>query len=66
MPPKCPHCKVELEYDSRVDTENCGYYYYERWIGYCPKCKKEFCWDKIYNFSHHDGMEEIGEKEELE
>lgn len=63
MPPKCPYCNEELEYDERVNDQNCGDYYYETWRGYCPKCKKEFYWDEVYNFSHCDNLEEIKELE---
>jgi primosomal protein N' len=58
MPPKCPHCEVELEYEERINDQNCGDYYYETWHGYCPKCKKRFYWDEVYNFSRCDNLEE--------
>lgn len=58
MPQKCPHCNVELNYEEREKDQNCGDYYYETWRGYCPKCKKEFYWDEVYNFSCCDNLEE--------
>ena len=42
MPPKCPYCNIELEYEERMRDQNEGDYYYETWRGYCPKCNKTF------------------------
>lgn len=63
MPPKCPHCNEELEYDERTSAQNFGDYYYETWHGYCPKCGKGFYWDEVYNFSCCDNLEEEKELE---
>ena len=63
MPPKCPYCNVELEYEERMTSQNYGNYYSERWTGYCPQCQKNFNWDEVYNFSHCDNLEEIKELE---
>ena len=63
MPPKCPHCKVELEYEERMRDQNEGDYYYETWRGHCPKCNKTFQWDEVYNFSYCDSLEEVKELE---
>ena len=63
MPPKCPYCNVELEYEERMRDQNEGDYYYETWRGYCPKCNRTFQWDEVYNFSCCDNLEEIKELE---
>lgn len=63
MPPKCPYCNVELNYEEREKDQNCGDYYYETWRGYCPKCEREFYWDEVYNFSRCDNLEEVEELE---
>ena len=63
MPPKCPYCNEELEYEERIKDQNEGDYYYETWRGHCPKCEKGFYWDEVYNFSCCDNLEEVEELE---
>lgn len=63
MPPKCPYCNVELEYEERMDSQNYGDYYSERWTGYCPQCNKTFNWSEIYTYSNYEELEEIKELE---
>lgn len=63
MPPKCPYCNEELNYEERLYDQNEGDYYYEIWRGYCPKCNKTFQWDEVYNFAYCDSLEEIKELE---
>ena len=63
MPPRCPYCNEELEYEERWHSNNEGDYYYETWAGNCPQCKRKFSWDEIYTFSNCDNLEEIKELE---
>lgn len=62
MPPKCPYCNEELDYEEQIDLVNEGDYCYDTWRGFCPKCNHTFVWDEIYNFSRCDNLEEQDEK----
>lgn len=63
MPQKCPYCNEELNYIEMCRSGNMGDYYYEAWAGSCPKCKKYFSWDEIYNLSSCENLKEIKELE---
>lgn len=63
MPPKCPYCNEELDYEELINRMNECDYYYEQWKGFCPKCNRTFFWDEIYTFSHCDNLEEAKELE---
>ena len=63
MPPKCPYCNEELEYTELRRSQNEGDYYYETWEGQCPKCRKDFYWDEVYNFASCENLEEVQELE---
>lgn len=63
MPPKCPYCNVELEYEEKWDYSNECDYYYETWTGKCPHYKRKFSWNEIYTFSNCDNLEEVRELE---
>ena len=62
MPPKCPHCGKELEYDELIDHygdyDTCS----DIWFGWCPSCARKYRWIEVFTFSHYEQLEE----EELE
>ena len=63
MPPKCPYCNGELNYEELIDHVNECDYCYDTWRGHCLKCLRIFTWDEIFNFSHCDNLEEEKELE---
>jgi len=63
MPPKCPYCNVELEYEERMDSEYYGDFYADKWTGYCPRCMRIFNWTEIYTCSKYEELEEVKELE---
>lgn len=63
MPPKCPYCNEELDYEEQIDHRTESDYCYDTWRGFCPKCNRTFIWDEVYNFSHCDNLEEEKELE---
>lgn len=63
MPPKCPYCNEELDYEEQISHMNEGDYCYDTWRSFCPKCNRTFIWDEVFNFSHCDNLEEEKELE---
>ena len=62
--PKCPYCNEELEYEEKLSAIYCDRdCYYETWLGFCPKCKREFKWDENYKFVGYDNFKHLGERE---
>lgn len=55
---KCPYCDVELEIEDSVDISIGWDTLRESVIGICPKCEKNFMWDRIYNFTTEVNCEE--------
>lgn len=63
MPPKCPYCNEELDYEEQIYHTNEGDYCYDTWRGFCPKCNRTFIWDEVYNFAYCANLEEEKELE---
>lgn len=40
--PKCPHCKVDLEYHDQLSTDYDDAYYFVNWSAFCPQCQRTF------------------------
>ena len=40
--PKCPHCKVDLEYHEPLSTDYDDMYYFVHWSAFCPQCQRTF------------------------
>ncbi len=59
MPPKCPYCKVQLDYDEKIDECFDGEYYHSTWRGNCPTCRRDFQWNEIYLFLHDEEIKEL-------
>lgn len=59
MPPKCPYCNEELNYEELINHVNECDYCYDTWRGFCPKCNRTFIWNEVYNFSHCDNLERV-------
>ena len=57
---KCLYCKdVDLEITDSIDIDNEYDFIMESVIGYCPKCEKEFLWNRFYNFNREGDIEEM-------
>ena len=40
--PKCPHCRVDLEYVDQLSTAYDDIYYFVNWSGFCSQCQRTF------------------------
>ena len=40
--PKCPHCKVGLEYHNQLSVDYDDMYYFVNWSAFCPQCQRTF------------------------
>ena len=55
--PICPICGTILEEDDCYDADFCEDRYIAHIIGYCSKCKKNYKWKKIFDFSENSNLE---------
>lgn len=58
--PFCPTCDINLVAD---DFYDCNSYEnplrnVEFWYGFCPNCRKNYTWKRVFIFSHFDEIKE--------
>lgn len=54
----CPKCKTELEIDDTYDYECDGDFFYEKVVGGCPNCGKEYQWELVYQYYGEENLVE--------
>ncbi len=58
--PKCPECNTELSLTDCTDISFKGTNETVATMkGICPKCKKNYSWEEIYEFKKIKNLEEI-------
>lgn len=51
----CPDCGEPLKYDETLEIWGKGKARLNlSYLGHCPKCKNEFCWDAIYELTENE------------
>lgn len=59
--PECLECKAELEFYDTIETYVDGDIIIIHEVGHCPKCRKKYKWEDVYEFSHFENLEVLEE-----